>query len=234
MLANICGKPVLRHVLEAAASVVGIEEVVVLTEAEIVQKAVASWGGTCWMTSKSCGSGTERIASVVGKLCGDYIFNVQGDEPFLDVNLVEQMVKRTVALCDFDILTPVFQLPEDNMLISPNIVKVVRGHDGRALYFSRCPIPYVRDCKPEQWANQKIHMGHIGIYLYRRELLENFINLPQSRLASAESLEQLRFLQAGYCIQTIEAKHFSPAIDVPDDLQIATEFYNKHYAKFSN
>ncbi|MDR2576899.1 MAG: 3-deoxy-manno-octulosonate cytidylyltransferase [Puniceicoccales bacterium] len=227
MLADLCGKPVLQHVWEEAADIVGLEEVVVLTEAEIVRQAVESWGGTCWLTANSCVSGTERIGSVIDRFCGDYVFNVQGDEPFLDRKLIGRMIQRARQMEDFDVLTPVFPICEESLLHNPNVVKVVCDHRERALYFSRCPIPYLRDCEKDRWAEQKLHRGHVGIYLYRKDLLKKLPEIPESPLARAESLEQLRFLQAGYIIQTIATSHFSPAIDVPDDLRVAEEFFLK-------
>jgi 3-deoxy-manno-octulosonate cytidylyltransferase (CMP-KDO synthetase) len=227
VLADLCGKPVLRHVWERAIGISGVGEVVVLTESEKVQRAVESWGGVCHMTPETCGSGTERIGTAIGKLRGDYIFNVQGDEPFFDGELIGLMVQRTRKRQDFDVLTPIFPIRDNKLLESSNVVKVITDYSDRALYFSRCPVPFIRDCPQEQWLSRDLHRGHLGIYLYRREILEKFCQLPPSPLAAAESLEQLRLLQMGHCIRTIVAEKFAPAIDVPEDLIFARKILSR-------
>jgi 3-deoxy-manno-octulosonate cytidylyltransferase (CMP-KDO synthetase) len=221
MLADLRGKPVLRHVWERAMRVRNAAEVVVLTEHEKVRSAVESWGGTCLLTPESCSTGTERIASALDRLSGDCICNLQGDEPFLNVPLIERMVE--LAGRD-EFLTPVYPITDPSWLHTPNVVKVVRDHRGRALYFSRHPIPYVRDLPPERWCERVTYYGHMGVYLYRRELLEKLPQLPPSPLAEAESLEQLRFLQSGYAIQTIETSRPGPAVDTREDLAQACDY----------
>lgn len=221
VLADLAGKPVLRRVWEKARTIPGIADVVVLTESEIVQKAVQSWGGTCVMTPDTCKSGTERIASALSHFDGDFIFNIQADEPFLEVELIERMMASAKENPKFDVLTPIFPLTDVEDVFDPNVVKVVCQHDGTALYFSRNPIPYLRDVEKEQWAARGHYFGHMGIYLYRRSLLEKLNDIPASHLATSESLEQLRFLQAGYCIRTLQANGKSISIDTLADLEKA-------------
>jgi 3-deoxy-manno-octulosonate cytidylyltransferase (CMP-KDO synthetase) len=221
MLADLRGKPMLWHVWSQAKKVRGVDEVLVLTEHGKILDAVKSWGGECLMTPESCTTGTERIASALDRIRGAFIFNVQGDEPFLNVELVERMVAVAIGNRNFDVLTPIYPITDGAVLHSPNTVKVIRDHRGRAIYFSRHPIPYLRDVSPDRWAEKFPYYGHMGIYLYRRELLEKLATLPPSSLAVAESLEQLRFLQAGYSISTLETTQPGPAVDVVEDLERA-------------
>ncbi|MDR1437753.1 MAG: 3-deoxy-manno-octulosonate cytidylyltransferase [Puniceicoccales bacterium] len=223
VLADLGGKPILKHVWDAAKRVRGVGEVVVLTESQQVKDAVERWNGICYLTSECCNSGTERIASALDRIGGDFIFNIQSDEPFLDVNLIERMIVRTRRDSNFDVLTPIYEIENLQSVLSLNVVKVVLRHDGSALYFSRSPIPQVRGLDPDRWLTKAAYWGHIGVYLYRRTLLEDLPQIPQSSLAEVESLEQLRFLQAGHHIFTIEAAGSSIAIDVPEDLARARE-----------
>jgi 3-deoxy-manno-octulosonate cytidylyltransferase (CMP-KDO synthetase) len=220
MLADLDGKPVLKHVWERAKRIGGVAEVLVLTEHEKVLQAVKSWGGECLLTPESCANGTERIAAALDRIHGDPIINLQGDEPFVNGDLVGHMV--AIARADrnrsFDILTPIYPIGDGETLHSPNTVKVIRDHGGRAIYFSRHAIPYLRDVPSHQWTEKFSYFGHMGIYLYRRQVLENLPAIPASPLAVAESLEQLRFLQAGYSIATVIGPRPGPAVDVPEDL----------------
>jgi 3-deoxy-manno-octulosonate cytidylyltransferase (CMP-KDO synthetase) len=223
VLADLGGKPALKHVWEAAKCVRGAEEVVVLTESAEVLHVVESWGGICHLTPESCSNGTERIFSALNRLSGDFIFNIQSDEPFLRPELIEAMIARAAADAAFDILTPIYPIGNVDDIFNPNVVKVVLGHAGQALYFSRSPVPHVRGTDASQWFSKVLFYGHLGIYLYTRKVLEQLKTIPQSPLALAESLEQLRFLQAGYRIQTILTSGTSIAIDTPEDLARARE-----------
>jgi 3-deoxy-manno-octulosonate cytidylyltransferase (CMP-KDO synthetase) len=222
-LADLGGKPVLRHVWEAALAVRGADEVLLLSESHLVRRAVESWGGRCLLTKESCSTGTERIGSVLEQLSGDCIVNLQADEPFLEPATVELLMEKALENGPYDLLTPVYPIRDGADLDDPSVVKVVRGHGGEALYFSRCPIPFIRDCPRNRWVERQLHWGHMGIYLYRRSALEQFSSLSDSSLARAESLEQLRFLQAGLRIGTVAVEHSAPAIDTAEDLASARQ-----------
>ncbi|MDR2030429.1 MAG: tRNA uridine-5-carboxymethylaminomethyl(34) synthesis enzyme MnmG [Puniceicoccales bacterium] len=224
VLADLGGRPVLRHVWERAMAVPGIAAVYILTDEAIVQNAVESWGGTCLMTPPTCATGSDRIVAALPKLLGDFIINVQGDEPFFAVDLVGRMVARAKELVNFAVLTPVYPLTDAAALFNPNTVKVVRCHDGRALYFSRQAIPHLRGVDPSLWHLRHGYLGHMGIYCYPRSTLENLSALPPSPLANGESLEQLQLLEAGLTVQTILADTPTIAIDTPDDLLRAQKF----------
>ncbi|MDR0727800.1 MAG: 3-deoxy-manno-octulosonate cytidylyltransferase [Puniceicoccales bacterium] len=218
VLADLNGKPVLKHVWDAANRVKGVREVIVLTESTKVLDVVEGWGGVCYLTAESCNNGTERIASALDRFSGDFIFNIQSDEPFLRIGLVEDMIAWTRSGKPFDILTPVYPIGDVDDIFNPSVVKVVLTHSGKALYFSRSPIPHVRETAPNCWLDKAQCFGHLGIYLYRRKILEQLQTIPQSQLAAVESLEQLRFLQGNYCIQTIATNKNSIAIDTSEDL----------------
>jgi 3-deoxy-manno-octulosonate cytidylyltransferase (CMP-KDO synthetase) len=217
VLADLGGKPVLRHVWERAARMRRATEVLVATDSEEVAAVVAGWGGQFVLTSPACRSGTERIASILDGLRGEFILNVQGDEPFIDPALLDALAERFAA-AGGDLVTPVYPIRDAATLASAAVVKVVRGADGRALYFSRAAIPYGRGVPPEQWAERGGYWGHLGVYGYSRAALARYPALPESALEAAESLEQLRFLEAGFCIQTVETDYHAVAIDTPEDL----------------
>jgi 3-deoxy-manno-octulosonate cytidylyltransferase (CMP-KDO synthetase) len=218
VLADICGKPLLQHVWERTMQAKKIMEVVVATDSLEVQQVVSGWRGKAIMTDPACRSGTERIASIVNQLDADLILNVQGDEPLVDPAMLDDLVMNWRSLL-CDLITPVYRITGVDDLTNPNVVKVARAQDGRALYFSRNPIPYVRDWPLESWLERQAFWGHIGVYGYRREVLANFMNLPPGPLQQAESLEQLRFLEAGYTFQTVETSYRSVAVDTQDDLE---------------
>jgi 3-deoxy-manno-octulosonate cytidylyltransferase (CMP-KDO synthetase) len=217
VLADLGGKPVLRHVWERVARMRKATEILVATDSEEVARAVAGWGGQFVMTSPDCRSGTERIASILDGLKGQFILNVQGDEPFIDPALLDALVERFTATGG-DVVTPVYPIKDCKTLMSPTVVKVVRGANGRAWYFSRSPIPHIRGVPPEEWPARGLHFGHLGVYGYARAKLAAYATLPESPLESIEALEQLRFLEAGWRIQTVETDYHAVAIDTPEDL----------------
>jgi 3-deoxy-manno-octulosonate cytidylyltransferase (CMP-KDO synthetase) len=218
VLADICGKPLIQHVWERVSQAKNIDSVIVATDSPEVVQIVAGWGGKALLTDPACQSGTERIASILGELDADLILNVQGDEPLVDPGMLDALVASwTSAPCD--LITPIYRITSMEDLRSPNVVKVARAQDGRALYFSRSPIPYVRDWPMEKWLEHQAFWGHIGVYGYRKEVLAKYAELPASPLQQAESLEQLRFLEAGYSFQTVETTYRSVAVDTQEDLE---------------
>ncbi len=217
VLADLGGKPVLQHVWERVARMRRATEILVATDSEEVAMAVTGWGGQFVMTSPECRSGTERIASILDGLKGQFILNVQGDEPFIEATLLDSMAE-SFAASGGDVVTPVYAIREHAALINPAVVKVVRGADGRAWYFSRSPVPHLRGVPIEQWPARGLHWGHLGVYGYARAKLAEYPTLPECPLESIEALEQLRFLEAGWRIQTVETSYHAIAIDTPEDL----------------
>lgn len=219
VLLDIAGQSMLWHVYNRCLQ--AVDEVHIATDSEEVMQLVQSWGGNVWMTG-ACVSGTERIVSILDKLAAaDIIINVQADQPLIEPTLINQLVevfKNTKPLPD--IVTPICLINDNHKLFDPNLVKVTRRHDGYALYFSRNPVPYVRDIPPDNWLKSHQFWGHVGIYAYRRQVLENYHLLPDSDLENMEKLEQLRFLQAGKSILTITTNNPPLSVDTDSDLSI--------------
>jgi 3-deoxy-manno-octulosonate cytidylyltransferase (CMP-KDO synthetase) len=218
VLADICGKPLVQHVWERVSQVKHIDQIIVATDAPEVAQVVVRFGGQALLTDPACQSGTERIASLLSQVEADLILNVQGDEPLVDPAMLEALVSAWQA-APCDLITPVYRISSVEELTNPNVVKVARAQDGRALYFSRSRIPYVRDAAQEKWLERQPFWGHIGVYGYRPTVLEKYAQLPSSSLQSAESLEQLRFMEAGYTFQTFETTYRSVAVDTIEDLE---------------
>lgn len=218
VMADINGWPMLWHVWQRVKQSQMIERVVVATDAEEVLQLVRSWGGEAQLTSSSCHSGSERVASLVRDIDAEFIINVQADEPLLDPLLLDDLVQSWLTLrCE--IVTPVYQILDPNDLFNSSVVKVARSYRGRALYFSRQPIPFVRDLPPDRWLEAGQFWGHVGVYGYRRDVLESYPSLPPSLLEQSEKLEQLRFMEAGYEIYTVETTYHPIAVDTWEDLE---------------
>lgn len=221
VLADINGHPMLWHVYHRCLKATHIDAVHIATDSDEVAQIARQWGASVWMTDPHCASGTERIVAILDQLAGDLIVNVQGDQPLIEPAVIDQLV-TTFAKQDPvpDIITPACPI-ENNKIFDPNVVKMVLRHDGYALYFSRHPVPYVRDAAENVWSEATPFWGHIGIYGYRRAVLEDYPHLPESPLEQAEKLEQLRFLQAGKTIFTFVTTYPPLSVDTPMDLEQA-------------
>lgn len=211
-LADIAGTPMVVRVLERARLSARADAVLVATDDARIVAAVEAAGGRAELTDARHGSGTARVAEIAARFPADIYVNVQGDEPCLDPAAIDALVAGLAAHPHWDVASCYHALagpPPDD----PNTVKVVCAHDGRALYFSRCPIPYPR----HGGAGCRIHLG---LYAYRRDVLLSLGALPASPLAEAESLEQLAFLQAGLTVGMVAvAAPAGPSVDTPDDLE---------------
>ena len=212
-LLEICGKPLIQRVWEVVARVHGLYEIIVATDDERIAQVVRNFGGRAMMTSPDCQSGSDRVHEVAQTVDADVYVNVQGDEPLLEPLAIEKLLD--VFTQDEDVLVATLCSPiSREEAQSPNQVKVVRDHAGNALYFSRVPLPFVRE------ANETAeYLGHIGIYAYRREALCAFTSLPVSALEKAEKLEQLRFLQASIPIRVLEVPRMGVGVDTQEDLE---------------
>ncbi len=219
VLADIVGHPMLWHIYQRCLQATKVSEVHIATDAKEVAIAVQSWGGKVWMTEANCASGTERIVAILEQLEADIIINVQGDQPLIEPELINQLIEIFEKNEPIpDIVTPAYLIDNDK-IFDPNLVKITRRHDGYALYFSRSPIPYVRDSKTENWPQSTQFLGHIGIYGYRRQVLKAYHSFPKSPLEEAEKLEQLRFLQAGKNILTFITSYRPISVDTQADLE---------------
>ena len=220
-LAMLGGKPVIQRVYEQASKLQS--PVYVATDDERIFQCVCNFGGQAVMTRNDHKSGTDRIEEAVEKIGteADVIINIQGDEPFVQVSQIE-------TLCHLfdDPETQIGTLgkPFESMeaVQNPNSPKIVRDRRGFALYFSRSVIPFIRD--NAQRSAQHIYLKHLGLYAYRREVLREITQLPQSPLELAESLEQLRWLENGYRIRVGLTDVETVGIDTPADLERAEEF----------
>lgn len=196
------------------------DAIYILVDSEEVEAVAKEFCSNVLMTSPDCHCGTARIVSVLDRIEADFLINVQGDEPLLDPKILVAIGKRAQS-SEADIITPIFKIVDKTHLEEPSLVKVAVCHDGRALYFSRSPIPFVRGVDRSKWLENFQFFGHIGVYGYRRTVLENYSNLHESALEMAESLEQLRFLDNGYTIDTVVADMPTVGIDTPADLEHA-------------
>ena len=218
ILADLQGKPMLWHVCQGVTEAKTISEVWVVTDSQEILEQALSWGVKASLSPKDCPSGTDRIASVMQEFKADIIVNVQGDEPLIEGRVVDTLVHE-LERSDAELATPVYRITSLEEINSPNIVKAVRGLDGMALYFSRSPIPHVRDVSPEQWPTSTEYWGHTGVYAYRKQLLQDYPQLPTGVLEQVERLEQLRILEAGRKILAVEIDYRPQAVDVPADLE---------------
>ena len=222
-LAVLGGKTVIQRVYEQVGSV--LSEVYVATDDERIFSCVESFGGKAVMTRADHQSGTDRIQEAMEKTAtqADVIINVQGDEPFIQPS----QIKTLMQLFD-DPSTQIGTLGKRFESIeaveNPNSPKIVTDQRGFALYFSRSVIPFIRGKAHEDWLGEYPFLKHLGVYAYRREVLAEVTQLPQSSLEKAESLEQLRWLQNGYRIRVGLTDVETVGIDTPEDLQRAEEF----------
>ena len=222
VLLELDGRPMLRHVMNRCGLSEEVSEVWVVTDSQEVARAVESWDGNALMSDPDCPSGTARIASVIDQLQGDPVINVQADQPLVEPELISSMISA-LAEVDTDIVTPVWRIHSTEDMEDPALAKVVRGHDGQALYFSRSPVPYVREHQRLEWPEVTEVWAHYGVYGFRRRILENYDSIPSGSLEKVEMLEQLRFLEAGYRIHTVETPYRQWAVDSPEDLEILRE-----------
>ena len=222
-LALLGGKPVIQHVYEKVAAV--LEAAYVATDDERIYDVVKSFGGQVVMTRTDHKSGTDRIEEAIEKIGGewDVVVNVQGDEPFVAKSQLD-----TICHCFDDPTTQIATLGKPFESIeavqNPNSPKIVVDNMGFAMYFSRSVIPYVRGKEKSSWLTHYPFLKHLGIYAYRKDVLRQVTQLPQSSLEIAESLEQLRWLQNGFKIKVGTTDVETVGIDTPQDLERAEEF----------
>lgn len=225
-LAILGGKPVIQRVYEQAKKV--FENVFVATDDDRIYDTVEQFGGKAIMTSPNHKSGTDRCYEAYQK-CGietDVVVNIQGDEPFIHQSQL-QTIKELFLQPETDIATLVKPFASDtsfDVLSNPNSPKVVVDDNWNALYFSRSVIPYLRGKETETWASEHTYYKHIGLYAFRSDVLGKVTSLEQAPLEIAESLEQLRWLSAGYTIKVGKTNVETIGIDTPEDLAAAEKF----------
>jgi 3-deoxy-manno-octulosonate cytidylyltransferase (CMP-KDO synthetase) len=224
VLANIDGKPMVRHVWERAARCQELDEVLIACDHEDVFKAAQSFKAQVVMTDPHHLSGTDRIAEAVRGLKVDIVVNIQGDEPFVDPRTIDAMTLLLKKDPKTLMGTAIKEITNDDDFLNPNVVKCVVDDQGYALYFSRSPIPYHRN---KNNSSETKNYKHFGLYAYRKDFLMEFKNWPKGALESAEELEQLRVLEHGVRIKTTVTGYDSIAVDTPQDLQKAQQWSDK-------
>jgi 3-deoxy-manno-octulosonate cytidylyltransferase (CMP-KDO synthetase) len=211
------GKYLVQHVYERVSQARGIDAVVVATDDPRIAAAVRGFGGRVELTRRDHPSGSDRVAEVARRLDADLFVNVQGDEPLIDPAAVETLAGLLRADPDADMATLATPLGSLEQWTDPNCVKVVCDAAGRALYFSRSPIPFVRDGRPDFAARPPRFLQHLGAYAYRRRFLLGLAALPTHPLEELEKLEQLRALAQGRRIKVGVVDHAAPGVDTYDD-----------------
>jgi len=214
-LVPLAGKPMVQHVYERTKLASTVNRVIVATDDRRIIDAVRAFGGEARMTRADHRTGTERIAEVAAHETGDVFVNVQGDEPLIDPAAIDTAVQALLEGEPAQIATVATPIRVTADIMDPNIVKTVLDFDENALYFSRAPIPWVRDTQ------HKVHVKywkHLGLYVFQRDALLEYPTLPQGELERIEQLEQLRWLENGWKIRVAEVEHDAVSVDVAEDV----------------
>ena len=220
-LVSLGGKPMIQHVYERARRAQTVQEVLVATDDQRILDAVQSFGGEARMTRCDHRTGTERIAEVAAHESGDIFVNVQGDEPLIDPLAIDRAVGALLEEPAAQIATVATLIRHAGDIMDPNVVKTVLDFEDNAMYFSRAPIPWIRDTQ------QKLRVKywkHLGLYVFQRDALLEYPTLPRGELEKIEQLEQLRWLENGWHIRVAEVAHDAVSVDVPDDIARVERF----------
>ncbi len=220
LMKDLAGKTVISRTYEAAINSGLFTEVMVVTDSQIIFDEIKNQGGQVWMSTQDHQTGTDRIAEFASQTDADIIINIQGDEPFINQKALQSLIAvfENDTYEVVDIASLMIKIDNKKDFLNPNNVKVVTDTDGFAMYFSRAPIPYSRD-----YVFEKAYK-HIGVYAFRKEILAEIAQLPQTDLEQIEKLENLRFLQNGMMIKMIETDTVNFGIDTEEDLQKAITY----------
>ena len=230
-LADLCGKPLIRWVYERAEAAAEIHETYVATDDERIFDAVKGFGGKAIMTMGDYQSGTDRIADAASQLKADIVVNLQGDEPTMHPETINRAVEALRQNPDFSVSTAMVKIRDEKEYLSPDAVKVVATSKGRALYFSRSPLPSLARSSGKNEFQGFLGYKHLGLYVYRIDVLLAFPKLKPSFLERIEQLEQLRLLEHGYAIRVIETPHDSTGVDTPEDLALLRDQFSKRKSR---
>lgn len=214
-LVSLGGKPMIQRVYERARLATRATRVIVATDDDRIVKVVEGFGGEARITRPDHRTGTERVAEVAAHVPGDVFVNVQGDEPLLDPLAVDTAIGALLEEPAAPIATVATLIKNVADIMDPNVVKTVLDFDDNALYFSRAPIPWVRDTEGKTRVR---HLKHLGLYVFQREVLLEYPTLPQGELERVEQLEQLRWMENGWKIRVAEVEHDAVSVDVPADV----------------
>jgi len=220
-LVKLNGKPMIQHVYERAVACRVVSDVLVATDDDRIKRAVEQFGGRIVMVNGDYRTGTDRVAAVARMFAGEFFMDLQGDEIPLNPDLLADLIEPFIQSgAEMGTLKRAMDSTED--LYNPAVVKVVTDARGYALYFSRAPIPLLRD-DPDRRVVGGLHYMHLGVYMYTKEALLRFAALPTSRLEDAEKLEQLRGLDNGIRIRVWETQHASLRVDQQEDVPDVAE-----------
>ena len=224
LMKDLAGKTVIRRTYEAVTDSGLFDEVIVVTDSELIFDEIKKYGGQVRMSKEQHATGTDRIAEFASGTDADIIINIQGDEPFINTQALQLLIEtfENDAYEIIDIASLMIKIENKADFLNPNNVKVVTDTDGFAMYFSRAPIPYSRDNVFEK------AYKHIGVYAFRKEILEEIAGLPPTDLEQIEKLENLRFLQNGMMIKMLETHSVNFGIDTEEDLQKAVRLLNEN------
>ena len=218
---KVKGKTIIRRVYERVAKSTLLDQVIVATDDVRIYNHVTKFGGGAIMTNQQHRSGTMRCGEVIRQIPdADIIINIQGDEPLINAGEIDRLARFMAEDPDRSIGTLVKKLDRQEDLEDPSVAKVVLDQDFRAMYFSRSPIPHVRNYPMDQWLEQATFYKHIGLYAYRRATLEQLVLLDPSELENSELLEQLNWLYNGYPVYALETDVESLGIDTPEDVAL--------------
>ena len=240
LLANINKKSLLQRAYESCKNASLNSKIIICTDSNEIANKAKKWGSIIVMTSKKCTTGTDRISSVLDKLlmyawdidekqikekksyflANTSIINVQGDQPFLDPNVLKRMYEELKKNNNFSVITPIYKLNKDD-IHNPSVVKTLISKNNEAIYFSRSAIPFVRDIDKSDWHEHHTYWGHVGIYGFKADVLNKWSDLPSSNLEKVEKLEQLRLIDSGLKVGTYEVKTFALSVDTKEQLKYA-------------
>lgn len=232
-LADIGGKPMIQHTYLSAKKSKLLDKVIIAVDDEKVFQVVKSFGAEAYMTPKDCASGSDRIAFVAEQIPdAEIIVNIQGDEPFIKGKMIDQAIEPLWIDKKVNLSTLARRITNVEEMKSPAVVKVVFDYHNYAMYFSRSPIPFVRDARTNLEKVQSADIfKHIGLYVYRRESLLKFTTLKPTDLEQIEKLEQLRFLENGFKMKIVVTEYDSLSVDTPRDLELARRFLERQNKK---
>ena len=228
-LVNIAGKSMIQRVYEQVVQSKMVNQVVVATDDQRIFNHVTRFGGMVKMTRTDHQSGTDRCQEVAMQFPDyDLVINVQGDEPFVQPEQIDLLVSTLIEKRDRPITTLAKKIDTSELLFNPNVVKVVFRLDGRAMYFSRQTLPYLRGVETPNWLVQGTFYKHIGLYGFQMDTLHKIVQLKEGRYFHFESLEQLRWLENGFDIHVAITPYETLGVDTPEDLQMAIQFLTEN------
>jgi len=213
----------LQHVWERASEARYLTDIVIATDDERIRAAAAGFQARVMMTRRDHLSGTDRVAEAASALGGNLVVNIQGDEPLIDPAAIDAAVLGLLDQDDAPMGTLKKRIEREAEIADPNVVKVVTDRANNAIYFSRAPIPYIRESGGESC----VYFKHIGLYVYRAEFLLGYSDLPVGPLEKAERLEQLRAIENGYRIRVVETEYESLGVDTPEDWERVSRLFEK-------